>query len=77
MPNTTGMHIFSSTFWDKSIRIFEVAQTQNGAGVLQKVMTNLNTIPMCSCWNGDNTALYVGCMDGTIKIIDVTTMNVS
>lgn len=40
-------------------------------------MTNLASPPMCSCWNADSTALYVGCMDGTIKIVDINTMNVS
>lgn len=74
MPNPQ-MNIFSATFWDKTLRIFEVTQTPNGPGILQKVMTTLNTVPTCSCWNADCSALYVGCMDGTIKIIDINTMN--
>jgi WD40 repeat protein len=32
---------------------------------------------MSCCWNSDCTALYVGCIDGTIKIIDVNTQNVN
>lgn len=39
-------------------------------------MTTLNTVPLCSVWNADNTQLYVGCIDGTIKLVDMMTMNV-
>jgi WD40 repeat protein len=76
MPNQM-MPMFSATFWDKSVRIFEVTQTPNGPFILQKASTNINTVPLCSCWNADCSALYVGCMDGTIKIIDLNTMNAS
>ena len=70
------MPIFASTFWDKSLRIFEVTQTPNGAGIFQKMLVNLNTIPLTTCWNGDCSALYIGCMDGTIKIMDINTQNI-
>jgi hypothetical protein len=39
--------------------------------------TNLNTVPMTTCWNADNSALYIGCMDGTIKIMDINTQTIS
>lgn len=68
-----SMPVFASTFWDKTLRIFEA----NPSGIFQKVSTTLNTVPLCSTWNGDCSALYVGCMDGTIKLIDVNTMNVT
>jgi WD40 repeat protein len=76
MPNP-NMSILSGTFWDKSLRIFEISQTPNGPTILQKAISTLNTIPLCSCWNADCTALYIGCMDGTIKIVDLNTMNVN
>jgi WD40 repeat protein len=76
MPNP-NMSIFSATFWDKSLRIFEISQTPTGPAILQKAMTMLNMIPLCSCWNADCTALYVGCMDGTIQIVDLNTMVVN
>ena len=71
------MPIFATTFWDKSLRIFKVTQTPNGPGIFQKMATNFNTVPLASCWNGDCSALYVGCMDGTIKIMDINTQTIS
>lgn len=76
MPNP-GMSIFSGTFWDKSLRIFQIGQTPGGTTILQKAMTMMNSVPLCSCWNSDCTALYVGCMDGSIKIIDLNTMGIN
>lgn len=71
------MSIFAGTFWDKTIRIFEVTQANGGPTIVQKVMSTLPVAPTCSCWNADCTALYVGCVDGTIKMVDVNTMNVT
>lgn len=72
-----SMPIFAATFWDKSVRIFEVTQTPNGPGIFQKIATSLATPAMTSCWNGDCSALYLGCMDGTIKILDINTQSIS
>lgn len=71
------MNIFAGTFWDKTLRIFDVTQTSTGPSIVQKVMTTLATAPTCCCWNADSSALYVGCIDGTIKIVDVNTLTVS
>lgn len=75
--NFPNMPLFAGTFWDKSVRIFEVTQTPNGPGIIQKFATGLNTVPISCCWNADCSALYVGNMDGTIKIIDINTQNVT
>ena len=48
------MPIFAATFWDKSVRIFEVTQTPNGPGIFQKMATSLATPALSCCWNGDN-----------------------
>lgn len=72
-----NMPLFATTFWDKSLRIFELSQTPNGPGIFQKMMTSLNTVPLTTCWNADCSALYIGCMDGTIKIFDVNTQTIS
>lgn len=72
-----NMPIFASTCWDKSLRIFEVTQTPNGPGIYQKMMTTLNTVPLTTCWNADCSALYIGCMDGTIKLFDINTQSMN
>lgn len=72
-----NMPIFAATFWDKSVRVFEVTQTPNGPGIVQKFVTGLNTVPLSCCWNADCSALYVGNMDGTVKIVDINTQNCS
>lgn len=41
------------------------------------MVTNFNTVALCSCWNADCSALYIGCMDGTIKILDINTQSIS
>lgn len=71
------MTIFAATFWDKSVRIFEVTQTLNGPGIFQKMATSLATPALSCCWNGDNSALYMGCMDGTLKIMDINTQSIN
>ena len=34
-------------------------------------------MPLATAWNGDWSALYIGCMDGSIKIMDINTQTIS
>ena len=54
-----------------------MTQTPTGPGILQKIVTSLNTVPLATAWNGDFSALYIGCMDGSIKIMDINTQTIS
>lgn len=73
--NTDKDCYFSSVGWDSSLRIYEIKQAQFGSIFTQKCLKNVNVPILCSCWAPDNSKIFLGCIDGTIKAVDTTTMN--
>ena len=75
--NNDAPPIFAGTCWDKSVRIFEVSQNGTNYCINQKSMVNLPQPATCLAWNQDNTIIYLGCIDGVIRAMDVNTMNIT
>ena len=73
MPN----NFFASVGWDSTFRLFEVNQANYGSSISQKATANIGTPALSCCWSPDNSQIYCGCIDGTIKSIDTTNMSVS
>ena len=72
--NNNFSTIFAGTFWDKTVRIFELGQGPMGASISQKAITNINSPATCCAWSSDNSSLYLGCGDGMIKKLDLNNM---
>jgi len=68
---TNLQNIFASTSWDGDLRVFEVTNGAYGVTIIQK-MSYRFTSPALKCvWNDQCTQIYVGLMDGSIKIYDL------
>eukprot|EP00919_Chromeraceae_sp_WS-2016_P064692 GHVR01153247.1.p1 GENE.GHVR01153247.1~~GHVR01153247.1.p1 ORF type:complete len:253 (-),score=17.55 GHVR01153247.1:1497-2231(-) len=74
--NTNTGPIFAATTWDGMLGIYEATKSQYGPTITQKIITKIMAPLTKCCWNPDNTILYVGCGDGTIKAFDITTSNI-
>lgn len=73
--NSTGNNsFFSSVGWDSNLRIYEINQAQYGSTITQKSITNVNVPILCSCWAPDNSKIFLGCIDGTVKAVDTSNM---
>ena len=69
-------NFFSSVGWDSTLRLYEVSQANYGSSIAQKSTANLGTPALCCCWAPDNSKIFVGCIDGTIKAVDTSNMSV-
>lgn len=65
--------MFAATSWDNSVRIFKA----DSFGIANVCDTQVASPALACCWNDDSTVLFLGCMDGTIKIMDVNTLQMS
>lgn len=63
--------VFAATSWDGEMRIFEVSQNGYGAAILQKISFKFPSPALKCTWNDQSTQVYVGLMDGSVKVYDV------
>lgn len=68
---TNLQNIFAATSWDGELRVFEVANGAYGFAILQKLAYKFPSPALKCVWNDQCTQIYVGLMDGTIKIYDL------
>ena len=69
-------NIFAATCWDGNLRLFEVIQGAYGSSIQSKLQLKVNSPLTACCWSADNSALYIGCGDGSIKAVDINTSNI-
>lgn len=67
---------FATTSWDGELRVLSVEPGQFGNAIFQK-LTYKFPLPALKCtWNDQNNHIYVGLIDGTIKVFDVASQQV-
>ena len=71
--SATSNNYFSSVGWDSTLRLYEVSQ----GSIIQKSSAFLETPALSCCWAPDNSKIFAGCIDGTIKAIDTSNMSVT
>lgn len=75
--NNDPLPIFAGTCWDKTVRIFEVVNNFGNYSINQRALIDIPQIATSLAWNNDNTAIFIGCVDGTIRVIDLNTMQIN
>lgn len=69
--------VFAATTWNGELRIFEITSSGFGPTIIQKMVYNF-PLPALKCtWNDQSTQIYVGLMDGTIKVFDIGSSQVA
>jgi WD40 repeat protein len=63
--------VFATTSWDGDLRIFDVSQNAYGSAILQKMSFKFPSPALKCTWNDQSTQIYVGLMDGSVKVYDV------
>jgi mRNA export factor len=64
-------NFFATTSWDGELRILSVEQGQYGPAIFQKLSYKF-PFPALKCtWNDQGSQIYVGLMDGSIKVFDL------
>lgn len=91
MDSVSGMHwmpatqnnqypgnMVAVTTWDGSLRVLEVVPN-GGSGTIQEKYYIDNLTPItCFTWNSDtNTSITFGCVDGSIKNLDLTNNSIT
>lgn len=67
---------FATTSWDGELRVFSVEPGQFGNAIFQKLSFKF-PLPALKCtWNDQNNHIYVGLIDGSIKVFDVASQQV-
>jgi len=75
-PQHVG-NFFATTSWDGDLRVLSVEQGQYGIAIFQK-MSNKFASPALKCtWNDQGNQIYVGLMDGSVKLYDLGNGQVS
>lgn len=69
--------VFASTAWNGELRVFEVASTGYGNAIVQKMSFNFQQPAVKCCWNDQSTQIYVGLIDGGIKLYDINSGQVA
>lgn len=64
-------NIFATTSWDGELRVMSVEQGQFGPAILQKMTSKFNFPALKCTWNDQGNQIYVGLMDGSIKLYDL------
>ena len=64
-------NFFATTSWDGELRIMSLEQGQFGPAIFQKNATKFNSAAMKCTWNDQGNQIYVGLMDGSIKLYDL------
>jgi mRNA export factor len=67
----------ATTSWDGELRILAVEQGQFGTAIFQKISYKFNQPALKATWNDQNTQIYVGLLDGSIKLFDVASQQVA
>lgn len=67
----------ATTTWDGELRILVVEPGQYGTAIFQKMIYKFNQPVLKTCWNDQNTVIYVGLLDGSIKAFDVASQQVA
>lgn len=63
--------IFAVSFWDGSLRVYEVTYNNNLAGITQRIATKAKS-PLTKCvWSQDASTIYVGDVAGVIQAFNV------
>jgi mRNA export factor len=70
-------NVFASTSWDGELRIFDVTQGPYGSAIIQKLSYKFQMPALKLTWNDTSTQIYVGLMDGSIKVYDVNSGQVA
>lgn len=64
-------NFFVTSSWDGELRILSLEQGQFGPAIFQKNSTKFNSPALKCTWNDQGNQIYVGLMDGTIKLYDI------
>lgn len=65
--------MFAVGTWDGYVRVFNVEQNQQGnVCIMQKFSMKVSAPIMGLAWNAQNTGLFAGCGDNSIRGIDLT-----
>ena len=74
-PPNIGNYFAAST-WDKDLRIMSLEQGLTGYSIFQKISYKFN-FPVLKCtWNDQGNQVFVGLMDGSIKLFDLATKKI-
>lgn len=69
--------VFASTSWNGELRIFEVTSSAYGNAIIQKMSYSFQSPALKCAWNDQNSQIYVGLMDGAIKVFDIGSQQVA
>lgn len=69
--------VFASTAWNGELRIFEVTASAYGNAIIQKMSYNFSQPALKCAWNDQSTQIFVGLMDGSIKVFDINSGQVA
>lgn len=65
------------TTWDGELRVLAVEPGQYGTAIFQKVSYKFNQPVLKAAWNDQNTQIYVGLLDGSVKAFDVQSQQIA
>ena len=68
---------FATTSWDGELRVLAVEQGQFGTAIFQKDSYKFNMPALKCAWSDQNNHIYVGLMDGSIKLYDLQSKQVA
>ena len=77
MNGNIPSNYFASVGWDSTLRLYEVNQANYGSSIVQKSTTPLGVPALSCCWALDNSKIFIGCIDGSIKAVDTNNMAVT
>jgi mRNA export factor len=63
--------VFAATAWNGELRVFEVTSSGYGNAIVQKMSFSFQQPALKCAWNDQSTQIYVGLMDGCIKVFDI------
>ncbi len=72
---TNAAQLFALTTWDGELRVFEVVRVLNHC-LSQKILYKFNAPALKCAWNDQDTLIFVGLLDGSIKSYDLNTSQV-
>lgn len=68
--------VFAATFWDGSLKLFEITQSQIGLSITERISFKHNYPALKCTWNNEGSQVYVGMADGLIKSFDINSQNI-
>ena len=68
---------FATTSWDGELRVLSIEQGNYGPAIFQKMTYKFQSPALKCTWNDQNTQIYVGLLDGSVKAFDLGSSQVA